>query len=191
MVNIKKVFVYTVSILITGCIGTILVIKTSSKVLENMQDVVLAEQRLESKSEPIKNGSTIDSGKEIINDEQPYTPIAIPIEQGGFPNQKELQSYLWWSEGSNHAVKFTEQYQQSLRLAENMITEDIISLIPYQVDGNILSYDYSQMDNPMNIEQHPSMVLSWRGNKLVLIPNDSCGYKEERTETLIPIERIN
>jgi hypothetical protein len=43
----------------------------------------------------------------------------------------------------------------------------------------------------MNIEQHPSMVLSWRGNKLVLIPNDSCGYKEERTETLIPIERIN
>ena len=57
MVNIKKVFVYTVSILITGCIGTILVIKTSSKVLENMQDVVLAEQRLESKSEPIKNGS--------------------------------------------------------------------------------------------------------------------------------------
>lgn len=68
---------------------------------------------------------------------------AISIERGAFPTQLDLQKYLWWSEDSQQSVKFTEQYKQYLASVEIKKDSTIVSQFPYQVEGNILHYDYS------------------------------------------------
>ncbi len=93
---------------------------------------------------------------------QEVIPTAFSIEQGASPTREDLQRYLWWSEGSQQNVRFTNQVKQAFqsRGAENK--EVIISQFPYQVAQNILHYDYSNLENP---------------------------NKEERGEILIPIEK--
>lgn len=189
MIKWKKALAYSTLVLVAGGLGGVMLIKLMSTPLTQGQQTPLFEQ------EKVVKNTTED--KEISSfrsqptyQKQRVIPTAISIEHGAFPTQLDLQKYIWWSEDSQQAVKFTEHYEQHLENAEIKKDSTIVSQFPYQVEGSILHYDYSQMDNAMNIEEHPSMTMVWEGDKLVLTPNDSQGYEKERSETLFPIEQI-
>lgn len=187
--SVKNFLKLSALVLIAGGVVTVLLIKIMSITLEEGQQTSLFEHEKVVQSSSKQENKT--SEPKHTYKKQEVIPTALSIEHGVSPTREDLQRYLWWSEGSQQNVRFTDQVRQAFQSegAENKAV--IISEFPYQVTDNILYYDYSQFENPMHIDEHPSMVMCWEGNKLILSPNDNQGYKEERSETLIPIEKIN
>jgi hypothetical protein len=169
--------------------GALILIKIMSTTLEDGQQVPLIEHEKVVQSSRKQGNNT--SKTKHTNKKQEGIPTALSIEHGASPTREDLQRYLWWSEGSQQNIRFTDQMRQTFQNEGTENKEVIISQFPYQVAQNILYYDYSNLENPMHIDDHPSIVMSWEGDKLLLTPNDNQPYKEERGEILIPIEKTN
>lgn len=189
MNRLKKIAKYSTIILISSFVVTLLLIKTLSLVLKDGQKTSLfgyGNTITSSIKKEVK--STTVSKDDKIN--QLNIPKSIAINHDEYPISSDLKNYLWWSEKSLQFVQFTEKYKQERQNCEIDDQKNIISQFPYAVKGSIIYYDFSEFENPMNIEEHTSMIMSWQGNILILTPNDNHENKEERSDILIPVKQI-
>ncbi|WP_407349965.1 hypothetical protein VNN41_05635 [Lactococcus garvieae] len=189
MSKLKRVLVLSVFVLIAGGVGGVTLIKTLSTEVSDEQRSSLYGSEEETVPS-LKPQQAISVAPSHTYKKKEFNPVALDINHGMYPAQIDLQSYLWWSEDSQNKVRFTETQKQIIDVSDEKTLDRVVSQFPYRVVENILYYDYSQIDNPENIEEYPSMVMSWDKNKLIFTPNDDKRYKEERGETLIAIEQI-
>lgn len=189
MNRLKKIAKYSTITLISSLVVTLLLIKTLSLVLKDGQKTSLFGY----------GNATINSIKKESNNTilsknnaktQPIVPKSIAINHDKYPTLSDLKNYLWWSEKSLQFVQFTEKYRQEYQNSEIDEQKNIISQIPYSVKGSLIYYDFSEFENPMNIEEHTSMSMSWQGNTLIFTPNDNHENKEERSNILIPVKQM-
>ena len=186
---LKKIAKYSTILLISGFIVTLLLIKIISLVLEDGQKTPLFGYE-KAIAEPIKKEVDDIAISKNSKNNQKIVPKSIAIIHGEYPTVTDLQKYLWWSEKSLQTVRFTEQDGQVLIGSINDNQNNIISQFPYQVNENNLYYDFSQIENPMHIEECTRMIMSWKGDTLILTPNDNHENKEERSDILLPIKQI-
>lgn len=186
---LKKIAKYSTILLISGFIVSLLLIKIISFVLEGGQKAPLFGYE-KAITEPLKKeGNDIAISKNTKNNQR-IVPKSIAINHDEYPTLTDLQKYLWWSEKSLQTVRFTKQDKQVIMASMNDNQNNIISQFPYQVKENNLYYDFSQVENPMHIEECTRMIMSWKGGTLMLIPNDNHENKEERSDVLLPIKQI-
>lgn len=189
MNRLKKIAKYSTIILISSLLVTLLLIQTLSFVLKDGQKTSLFGYG-NTTINPIKkevNNTTLSKNKTKT---QPIAPKSIAINHDEYPTSSDLKNYLWWSEKSLQFVQFTEKYKQEYQNSKIDEQKNIISQFPYSVKGSVIYYDFSEFENPMNIEEYTSMIMRWQGNTLILIPNDNHENLEERSDRLFPIEQI-
>lgn len=189
MNRLKKIAKYSTIILISSFVVTSLLIKTLSLVLEDGQKTSLFGYG-NTITNPIKkevNSTTLSKNNTKT---QPIVPKSITINHDEYPTSSDLKKYLWWSEKSLQFVQFTENYKQERQSSEVDNQKNIISQFPYSVKGSVVYYDFSEFENPRNIESYTSMIMNWKENFLVFTPNDNHENKEERSDILIPVKQI-
>ncbi|WP_407349964.1 hypothetical protein VNN41_05630 [Lactococcus garvieae] len=186
---LKKIAKYSTILLISGFIVSLLLIKMISLVLEGGQKIPLFGYE-KAIAKPLKKEVNDIAISKNSENNQRIVPKSIAINHDEYPTLTDLREYLWWSEKSQQIIRFTEQYRQAIKDSVNDNHNKIISQFPYQVKGNILYCDFSQVENPMHIEEYTSMIMNWKGGTLALTPNDNHENKEERSDVLLPVKQI-